>query len=589
MDDILAQLSDHLDIVQVPFTFPGSRILLFQSPEESRLYVKLAERLVDIFPGLEAYLTRDPFISEFQFMDGESKPLEFQVKAYPHYIQLDTHVGSFQIAFEDKDTFHISLPINVCIGFRFKVHAERYEKMSSGGFAFTYRNLKYETNAEILKHLFTQIDDVLEIEALLQTGDDNSIRFCVYDAGPIEQPLPQFMAVLKSSEKTWRDWFDRIPEVNGKYQEKYFYAWWVMAANQISPKGNITRQMAVPSKCGYIGAWLWDNALHTLAYRHVNPELARDQIRGMLVHQQDDGMLPDAIFDDGIVTEISHPIKGKVTKPPILAWAAMKINEIDPDEQFIRDIYQPLVRWNHWWLPNWKENPDALASYSHPYSSGMDDHPTWEAGMPVVSPDINTYLCMQMTALSEMAAVLKKENEAKEWESRSDRLLKTMINELWDDESGLFWAYRKGKPIKTKSIINLLPIWTGRLPGEMNQRLLDHMNNDCEFGGEFILPVVARDDFDFSPDKMWRGPVWANMNFFMIEALKKIGQDEMEKFLRDRTLTLIMQNEGVYEYYNAVTGSPGHHAVPMFSWTAAVFIDLAIQASQEERNDHDKK
>jgi glycogen debranching enzyme len=588
MDDYLAQLSDHLGIDQVSFTFPGSRILLFQYPEKSRLYIKLAERLINTFPGLEEYLTRDPFISDFQLFHGDGKPIEFLAKTYPHFVNLETSMGLFQIAFEDQDTFHFSLPKKANIGLKFKVHANRYERMNSGGFAFAYRNLKYETDAEILAQTFTHVNDVLEIEVLFKTGNDNSIRFCVYDTGLIEQPIAPFSSVIESSGKTWRDWFDRIPEVNVKYKEKYLYAWWVMAANQISPKGNITKHMAVPSKCGYIGAWLWDNALHTLAYRYVDPQLARDQIQGMLVHQLEDGMLPDAIFDDGIVTEISHPIKGRVTKPPILAWAAMKIYEIDPDKQFIRDIYDPLVRWNHWWLPDWKENPGALASYSHPYSSGMDDHPTWEVGMPVVSPDLNTYLYLQMAALSEMAAIIGKNDEAKEWESRSERLLKAMIGELWDEEAGLFWAYHNGEPIKTKSIINLFPIWTGRLPSEMNQRLLEHMKSDSEFGGDYVLPVVSRDDFEFSPDKMWRGPIWANMNYFFIEALIKIGQNEFAGSLREKTLKLILENEGIYEYYNAVTGSPGHHAVPMFSWTASVFIDLAIQAAKEERSDNAK-
>jgi glycogen debranching enzyme len=588
MEDNLALLSDQLGIVQTPFTFPGSRILLFQYPDESRFYVKLAERLINIFPGLEAYLTRDPFISDFQFFHNDGTPLEFRVTTKPQYIRLESFAECVQIAFEDKDTFHVSLPKDLSLGLKFKVHANRWEKLTTGGFAYAYRNLKYETNAEILENSFSLKNNFLEITLNLKSGQKNSIRFCVYDTDPMEQSLAPFSSILKASEKTWNDWFSRIPEVEEIYQKEYLYAWWVLAANQISPKGNITKQMAVPSKCGYIGVWLWDNALHSLAFRYVDPELARDQIRGVLVHQQKDGMLPDAIFDDGIVTEIDHPIQGKVTKPPILAWAAMKINEIDPNEQFIRDIYDPLVRWNHWWLPSWKKNPDALASYTHPYSSGMDDHPTWQVGMPVVSPDINTYLYLQMAALSEMAAILKKDNEAEEWGSRSERLLKAMIKELWDDEAGLFWAFHNGEPIKIKSIINLLPIWTGRLPEEMNQRLLNHMKNNSEFGGEFILPVVARDDFDFSPDKMWRGPVWANMNYFMIEALRKIGQNDFARILREKTLALITKNEGIYEYYNAVTGSPGHHAVPMFSWTAAVFIDLAIQAAKEEKNDHEK-
>jgi putative isomerase len=247
-----------------------------------------------------------------------------------------------------------------------------------------------------------------------------------------------------------------------------------------------------------------------------------------------------------------------------------------------------LVRWNHWWLPNWREYPDALAHYIHPYMSGMDDHPTWERGLPVVSPDLNTYLYLQMNALAEMAVILDKPKESEEWKDRARHLLESMIRELWDEEAGLFWAMHDGEPIKTKSIINLFPLWTGSLPNEMNKRLIEHLQNEHEFGGEFILPVVARDDFDFSPDKMWRGPVWANINYFMIEALQKIGENELAGHLRKKTLDLMMKQEGIYEYYNAVTGEPGHHAMPIFSWSAAVFIDLAIQESQIERRHYGK-
>jgi hypothetical protein len=42
-----------------------------------------------------------------------------------------------------------------------------------------------------------------------------------------------------------------------------------------------------------------------------------------------------------------------------------------------------------------------------------------------------------------------------------------------------------------------------------------------------------------------------------------------------------MRNPGIYEYYHAVTGKPGTNSASAYGWTAAVFIDLAIQASKE--------
>ena len=73
-----------------------------------------------------------------------------------------------------------------------------------------------------------------------------------------------------------------------------------MANNLISPQGQVVYEAMTPSKINYVGLWLWDSAMHSLAYRHVDPELARNQIRAMLACQLPDGMIPDAIHDDGV-------------------------------------------------------------------------------------------------------------------------------------------------------------------------------------------------------------------------------------------------------------------------------------------------
>ena len=51
--------------------------------------------------------------------------------------------------------------------------------------------------------------------------------------------------------------------------------------------------------------------------------------------------------------------------------------------------------------------------------------------------------------------------------------------------------------------------------------------------------------------------------------------------LRDNTLEMIMGNPGIYEYYSSENGKPPPSAAPMFGWTAAVFIELSLQASNE--------
>jgi len=87
---------------------------------------------------------------------------------------------------------------------------------------------------------------------------------------------------------------------------------------------------------------------------------------------------------------------------------------------------------------------------------------------------------------------------------------------------------------------------------------------------------------------MWRGPVWANINYFFIEALISNGEIQLADDLRESTLEMIMAQNGIYEYYDAETGVPPKRAVNIFGWTSAVFIDLAIQASNKSQPGEEK-
>jgi glycogen debranching enzyme len=78
---------------------------------------------------------------------------------------------------------------------------------------------------------------------------------------------------------------------------------------------------------------------------------------------------------------------------------------------------------------------------------------------------------------------------------------------------------------------------------------------------------------------MWRGPVWANINYFFVEALRQVDEHDLAHTLREKTLELVMSHPSIYEFYNSETGLPPNTTADIFGWTAAVFIDLAIQAS----------
>lgn len=578
---MLSLLKNQIDITHVPFSDRGSRILVYQHVNRPSFYVKLAERLIHVEPGIESYLRRPPFMDDLYLLGEDGQVLDFVLTTSPDVLEFETRIGIFKLAFQDSDTLVFRLPDNTTSGLRFRVNSTHWFRTEPGGEVKHVRNMSYETlNGQVLENKSTA--NFPGVEILVQTGQDCSIGIHTWDGAKTEHIIKPFAEVQREAAARWDEWFSRVPEVDERYRRKYAYAWWVMANNLVEPRGYLTRPAMVPSKSSYVGTWLWDSALHAIAYRHIDPELARDQVRVMLAQQQPDGMLPDAIFDEGVVIEIDHPIPGKVTKPPIMAWAVLKVHETEPDLDFLREVYEPLVRENRWWFEQNDDDQDGIIQYTHPYSSGIDDNPLWDYGMPVESPDINTYLQIQMATLAAIAEAIGRPEEAQAWQENANALTQRMIDHLWDEDTGLFQALLNEEPLPVLTPFHLLPLWTGQLPDRHNERLVEHLLNPNEFSGRFRLPSVAYNDPSFTQHKMWRGPVWANINYFFIEALQRIGRDDLAVELREQTLEMIASQPGISEYYDSLDGTAPPSSIPAFGWTSAVFIDLAIQASRTQ-------
>jgi glycogen debranching enzyme len=156
-----------------------------------------------------------------------------------------------------------------------------------------------------------------------------------------------------------------------------------------------------------------------------------------------------------------------------------------------------------------------------------------------------------------------------------------MVDRLWDAAAGTFWAQRHGRRIDVRTPFNLYPLLTGRMPPEIADRLVAHLTDPRQFWTPFPVATVARDDPRFDPLRMWRGPTWVNINYLLIEGLERIGRVDIARDLRRKTLEMGHAERDIYEYYHPLTGRCDPEAASIFGWSAALFIDLAIQAARE--------
>ncbi len=578
---LLSLLKDRVDLKQVPFTERGSRLLVLENPDGG-LIIRLAERWVKVDPRVTGYLERPPIVDHMYLADGEGNPLKFDLESYPHRLNFLTRIGTFSLIFDDTETLLLSLPEVAC-GVCFQVRVNEGSTDRRGGVLHVtgqvQRSLAYTTNRPIESNTIEQVSPgLVQVNLTVEAGEEAGLLINLTPRLGYNRYVPHLEAAFHAAARRWEHWFETAPEVDGPYRAQYYYAWYIMRAGLISSRYFTTREAMTPSKVFYVGIWQWDAYFHAIAYRHIDQILAQNQFRIMLDHQRNDGMIPDAVHDEGTITQMTYPVAAEVTKPPLLAWAAWKLYEINGDREFIAEIYDDVAAWNEWWFTTNDIDGDGLAEYQHPYSSGLDDSPLWDQGMPVTSPDLNTYLYLQMESLGQMARVLNLFDDARRWHERAQDLLDKMIKLLWDDEKGAFMVMHQGLQVEVMTPFNLLPLMSGSLPEEMAARLVEHIQNPDEFWTKFPLPTVASNDPKYSPQQMWRGPTWVNVNYMLIEGLERSGYPDVAEELRERTFEMVAGLKDIYEYYNPETGQAPPLAASTFGWSAALFIDLMVQS-----------
>jgi glycogen debranching enzyme len=122
-----------------------------------------------------------------------------------------------------------------------------------------------------------------------------------------------------------------------------------------------------------------------------------------------------------------------------------------------------------------------------------------------------------------------------------------------------------------------VPLFAGIPEEEQARRMVDTLEN-TGFGlsDESITPVPSYDRYGFAffPTRYWRGPVWANINWFLMRGLEHYGYEEQAERLRN-TIVSLCKEQGFYEYFDPMTGFG--HGSDLFSWTAALFLDVVLE------------
>ena len=395
----------------------------------------------------------------------------------------------------------------------------------------------------------------------------------------------------------------------------------------------------------YPHQWSWDTGFIAIGLAHLDTRRAAMELTSLFAHQWRNGKVPHIVFNpdappDSYFPGAEHwssagtfpdappapPYTSALCQPPTHALGALRVWELaGRDEEgfargFLREIFPKLIAW-HRYLATYRDpEGSGLVTIYHPWESGTDNSPRWDAALEAVEvgdlpsyerQDLNhvddpserptdaeyaRYLwlvelikrarCEEKTiydthpflvkdvlfsgilvaanqAMLEIAEVVGAPDEDRTliegWIERG----RAGLDGRWDANLGLCLDYDvlARRPLRVRTIAGFASLIAGGLSEKRLDALLATLDSPAFAGHERLHrplpPSTSPEEPGFHPRSYWRGPVWP--------VAKRAGR------IRQETLGQLGEG-GFAEYFEPFTGEPLGSTEQ--SWTAAVALDM---------------
>lgn len=394
----------------------------------------------------------------------------------------------------------------------------------------------------------------------------------------------------------------------------------------------------VPTKRLYPFQWNWDSGFAALGFATFDEARAWQELDMLFLGQWEDGLVPHIVFHKvspdyfpgpGIWGVDRKPQTSGITQPPVVASMVRCLLEDARDRALAeiraRTLYPKLLACHRWWWRARDPENTGLAVIYHPWESGMDNNPAWDAALARVpqtenrnyvrrdtnhvdsaqrprQAEYDRYMYLvelfrnqgydpafmyrespfRVAALSvnsilqrateDLAFLAERFGTAEERREIADRIAlgRKGFDRLWSDEDGRYYNLdtRGEGLVRIGTSAGFMPLYAG-VP---DRAQADRMAADLRRWGdavEFLVPSTDPAAATFEPQRYWRGPVWSVVNYMIAEGLVRYGHADLADRIRRDTARLV-ETKDFFEYFDPIdgTGCGGGH----FTWTAAMHL-----------------
>ncbi|MBW2622630.1 MAG: DUF547 domain-containing protein [Deltaproteobacteria bacterium] len=330
-----------------------------------------------------------------------------------------------------------------------------------------------------------------------------------------------------------------------------------------------------------------------------------------------------------------------ISMPPLHATACLAIyrhaSDLHGAREFLESMYPKLLASHRYFYRERDPDHEGLVYIRHPWESGLDNSPTWDSPLeridlskveipsyqrkdlghgvpaeqrpkqkdydryiylvdlfrrhgyqeegifrecPFLIQDVlfNSILCRANRDLIEIGQIIDRDSsESREWLKAATTAIQS---KLWCDECLSFEAFDlvRGEKLHTATAASFMPLFAGAATEDQAEKIYQYMNSVsfCALrqGNCFTIPNYDMTKADFDPSNYWRGPIWLNINWMLSQGLKAYGyRAKADSMVKD--LIQLPIRFGFHEYFDSSSGQG--YGTGQFSWTAALFLDLAYR------------
>lgn len=331
-------------------------------------------------------------------------------------------------------------------------------------------------------------------------------------------------------------------------------------------KGPYELFTSVPSRSFFPRGFLWDEGFHLLLVMDWDMDLALDIITSWFNLMDDDGWIareqilgPEARSKVPKKFQIQHP---DYANPPTLFLVIQAfierlngtmsylgapsrlLNDRIAGKAFLIAIYPKLEK-HYEWFRRTQAGSDLSAyglitsefsqgyrwrgrTAQHILTSGLDDYPRAQPPhRDELHVDALCWVGTMANALRKISAYLDKKEDEILFSKQAYNVVKSVDNLHWSKANQAYCdtTISDGSHVEKvchKGYISLFPFMTGLIgPSHPHlEAVLDLMRDPEELRSPYGLRSLSlKDEYYGTDENYWRGPVWININFMVIERL----------------------------------------------------------------------